>query len=331
MRASAASGVLEGLTDPGQRARSLAAAGLGPSDLDDPDRLLEIERVVALTQAAARESHDDCFGLHVGLGWEFAGLGVLSYAVLNAPTVGIALRNLDRYSRFHLQAGKMGLRVRGREAFLYYEIAEIAPGRCRQHVEAALVVGLRMLRQLVGSRWVPTRVQFAHARPRASAEHVRIFGAPVVFGKHSSALVFDVADLERDVRGADRGLLPVVERHLDELLADGAPDQWLQRVRGVIAESLCDGSPSIRNLAKQMGMSVRTFQRRLDGRDAVYKTLLSEIRHDLARRYLAEGTPNLTEVAFLLGYSELSAFDRAFRRWTGSTPLAARRRLRLPG
>jgi AraC-like DNA-binding protein len=195
-------------------------------------------------------------------------------------------------------------------------------------MEAAVAVGLRLMQHLSGDDWRPLRVELAHPAPRSKAEHVRVFGAPVAFGARRSGLVLDAAVLDRPVPAADRRLLPLVERHLDELLAARAPDAFVAQVREAIAESLCDGSPSIRTLAKRTGMSVRTFQRRLDERGIVFRELVAEIRQELARRYLAESTTNLTEVAFLLGYSELSAFDRAFRRWTGSTPLAMRRRLR---
>jgi AraC-like DNA-binding protein len=99
-------------------------------------------------------------------------------------------------------------------------------------------------------------------------------------------------------------------------------------VRSTVAEALCDGSPTIRKIARRMGTSVRTLQRRLELQGVVFKELVAEIRCELAHRYLADAQADLTEVAFLLGYSELSAFDRAFRRWTGSTPLVVRRGLR---
>ncbi|MGH7287899.1 MAG: helix-turn-helix domain-containing protein [Myxococcota bacterium] len=112
------------------------------------------------------------------------------------------------------------------------------------------------------------------------------------------------------------------------MLATLGDDHRLQTVRGAIAEALCDGGPTLRVIAKRMGMSVRTLQRRLDDCGVVFKALVAEIRCELANRYLAEGRASLTEVAFLLGYSELSGFDRAFRRWTASTPLEARKHLR---
>jgi AraC-like DNA-binding protein len=331
IRAGAALGILEGVSArAASPERVLAAAGLTAPELADPDRMLELERVLRLTEAAARETGDDTFGLHQGLGWDLGGgLGVLSYAVLNAPTVGTALRNFERYGRTHIQGGRIGLAHEGDEALLVYELGVADHELARQHVEGAAAVALRILRRLIGPDFRPRRVLFAHRRPREVSELARVFDAPLRFEQRfDAALAFPAAALERGVAGADRRLLPIVERHLDELLASDAQDAWLQQVRTQIAGSLCDGAPDIARVAKQLGMSVRTFQRRLDEHGAVWKTLVAAIRRDLAQRYLADGTASLTEIAFLLGYSELSAFDRAFRRWTGSTPLAMRRSLR---
>jgi len=328
IRAAAALGALEGF-GARERAQALAGVGLREADLADPDRLLDLERVLRLTQAAAEAVGDDCLGLHLGASWDLGGLGVLSYAVLNAPTVGTGLRNLDRYGRSHVQGGRITLAREGREAQLRYVLEVADRELARQHVESAAVVGLRIVRRLAGDTWRPRRVVFGHVRPRDAAEHARIFGCPVRFGGDEQLLMsFDAADLERPVAGADRRLLPIIEQHLDKLLDIDVKAALVQDVRSVLAQVLCDGNPTIRLVAKRLGMSVRTLQRRLDGHDVVFRDLVQEIRRELAERYLAERSANLTEVAFLLGYSELSTFDRAFRRWTGSTPVAARRSLR---
>ena len=135
----------------------------------------------------------------------------------------------------------------------------------------------------------------------------------------------------RTVSRRNRRLLPIIERHLDELLAKpDAGHAWLGDVRSAIASSVCDGHPGIRAVARRLGLSVRTLQRRLGEQRTVFKTLVEDVRRELALRYLADGRTRLTDVAFLVGYSELSAFGRAFKRWTGSTPHAVRRNLTAP-
>lgn len=330
IRAAAATAVFA-VIPPGREARRqvLAAAGLAEADLADPDRLLGLEPVLRLMQAAAEAVGDACLGLHLAESWDLGGLGVLSYAVLNAPTVGTGLRNLDRYGRSHVQGGHIALHLSAGEARLHYDLEVSDRELARQHVESAAVVGLRIVQRLAGADWRPRRVVFGHRRPPDVSEHARIFGCPVRFaGDEHLVIAFGAAELERSVAGADRRLLPIVEQHLEKLLSADVKAALVQDVRGVLAQVLCDGHPTIRVVAKRLGMSVRTLQRRLDEHGVAFRDLVQQVRRELAQRYLAERGANLTEVAFLLGYSELSTFDRAFRRWTGSTPVAARRSLR---
>jgi AraC-like DNA-binding protein len=330
MRAGGAAGVLDAVAaQGGSTERVLAAAGVTAGDLAEPDRLLGVEQVMDLFEAAARETGDDCFGLHLGTTYAFASVGPLAYAVLNAPTVEVAVQNLARYGRTFVQGGAITLERDGSTVRLGYALDVADPERCRQHAEGAAVVNLRVLRQLIDPAWRPRYVCFGHSAPPDTTEHARLLAAPLRFREPIALeLVFDAAVLARPVPGADRGLLPIVERHLQELLAskDGGAG-WIDEVRNAIAETLCDGAPTIRIVAKRLGTSVRTLQRRLGEHDAVFSLLVEDVRRDVALRYLADGKAELTDIAFLTGYSELSAFGRAFRRWTGSTPLAARKRL----
>jgi AraC-like DNA-binding protein len=329
MRAGGAAGVLDAvIASGGAAARVLARVGLSADDLVDPDRLLDLAQVVGLFEAAAAETGDDCFGLHLGTTYDFASVGALAYAVLNAPTVDVAVENLARYGRTFVPGGAITLEREGAQVAVRYALDVADPESCRQHAEGAAVVTVRLLRRLIGADWRPRQVEFGHAEPRDTREHARLLEAPLRFRRPIAlAVVFDAAVLPRPIGGADRRLLPIVERHLAELLASTGTPGWLAEVRNAIAETLCDGAPTIRTVARRLGTSVRTLQRRLGEHDTVFSSLVDDVRREIALRYLADGKADLTEIAFLTGYSELSAFGRAFRRWTGSTPLAERKRL----
>jgi len=322
MRAGGAAGVLRlVVANGGSPGRLLDAVGLTPADLTDADHLLEVDRIVALFEHAAVEITDDAFGLHVGNTFDLGALGTLSYAVLNAPTVGAALRNLVRYAHAHMEGPTITLEVAGSRAQLSYVLRHGTSDGRRHNVEAAAAIGMQIMRRLAGPDWRARRVVFQHRRPTHTTEHERIFGLVPSFQQPANGIVFDVATLDAPVPGADRRLLPIIERHLEETFGPGpgsAP--WLRSVRNAIARAVCDGHPTIQVLARQLGLSVRTLQRRLSDCDLVFRELVAEVRQGLARRYLEEGTTALTELAFLLGYSELSSFDRAFRRWMGHPP-----------
>jgi AraC-like DNA-binding protein len=314
----------------GSPERVLEAAGLRASDIADPDHWVDLEKLLILDDAAARELGDEAFGLKLGLTYDPSSLGVLAYAVLHAPNVDTAVRNFERYGHTHMEGARIVFETRGAECLFGYDIAVGSRELRRQNAEGACAMGVQLMRRLIGSDWRPLRVLFGHRKPADVREHERIFGAPLLFDQDvSCALVFPASDLQRPVIGADTRLLPIVQRWLDDLpQSKSASDAWLRDVRGEIARATCDGHPELERIARKLGMGGRTLQRRLAERGLVWKAVVEDVRRELALRYLNEPELPLTEVAFLLGYSELSAFYRAFRRWTGITPAEHRRRAR---
>jgi AraC-like DNA-binding protein len=328
VRPAAAAAVLEAVDRAGGRPRRvLAKAGLSPAQLTMPDRAVELHRMVALFEAAAEESGDDCFGLHLGLTLPLRSLGELSYVVLNAPVVGTAMRNLERYLGLYMTGARVSIDIEEGRVFhgLLFDDPSLSPRR--QFLEMNAALGYVLLKSVAGPDWNPIEVVFEHDRPASSAEHGRVFGAPVRFGRPSSGLVYDAAWMERPVLDADRSLLPIVEKHAREILVGRANASTLvSAVEELVAECLCDGSPSISVIARRLAMSGRTLQRRLTESGTCFRDIVDDVRRTLAAEYLRDENTSVTEVSFLLGYSELSAFHHAFRRWTGSTPRLYKKR-----
>jgi AraC-like DNA-binding protein len=245
---------------------------------------------------------------------------------MHESIAGTALRNLERYAQTHMPGVQVAIRAEGGTCRLIYDLPLSDREACRQNAEGAAAVALQLLRRLAGPEWRPHRVLFGHRRPRGTVIHEKVFGVAPTFGADvTAAFLFDAKTLDQVVPGADRRLLPIVEKHLDELLASMA-DHWIGELRTVVARTVCDGHPALRAIARRVGLSERTLQRRLGERGLVWKDVVLDVRRELAQGYLARDEMPLTEIAFLLGYSELSAFDRAFRKWTGVTPMEWRRR-----
>ncbi len=310
----------------GSFARVLAEAGVQERELADLERWMPVTRMAGLLNAAGRELRDDSFGLHFGLAREAAALGVLGYAIRHAPTVGAALRNADRFSGFQMQRGRMHFLPAGARPLIRFEITPRDYELCRAYVESTAVLGLRLVRSLCGADWCPQRMRFGHRAPRDLRVYTEVFQAPLEFEQD---VHFEVtlapADPSREVVGADPTLLRLVESHLRLQLAGEPHAGWVADVRHAIAETLSNADASIRAVSKRLGVSPRTLQRRLEQHDTSFQGLVSEVRRELADRYLGSAELSLAEVAFLLGYSDLSSFHRAFRRWSGKTPLEARR------
>jgi AraC-like DNA-binding protein len=169
-------------------------------------------------------------------------------------------------------------------------------------------------------------VQLAHPAPPHVSEHARVFRAPVSFGCATNAVVIEREFVERQVPAADERLYPVLRRYLDGVLKEMPPEEGLlAAVRRIVGELMRDGDPTLVQVARKLDMGPRTLQRRLKEDRVDFRALVDDTRRRFALNYLRDRKHTLTEIAYLLGYSEVSAFNRAFRRWTGATPSDYRR------
>jgi AraC-like DNA-binding protein len=279
-----------------------------------------------LLEEIAQATGDGCFGLHYGERSNPKNLGPLIYAVLNSPTIAIACATAARYLHVHNQALQPTLDVDSKLAHFAYSYANVGLENSRQFSEFTMAGVLNTFRIMVGSQWTPREIQFTHDAPKSITEHQRIFSAPVIFRCASNALVMEREFLDRTIPAADHRLYGILSRYLDDVINKiPQEDRLVATIRKAIGESLKDGTPQLAGVAKSFAVSPRTLQRRLDKQGLEFKKLVHDTRRQFALEYLRDQENTLTQIAFLLGYSEVSAFNRAFKRWTGSTPLDYRR------
>jgi AraC-like DNA-binding protein len=235
------------------------------------------------------------------------------------------IENGARYLKVHNQSAATSLDIEGQWAYIRHRVTESGVDSVRQHNEYGMAVVLNTVRLMVGSEWGPQEVQFAHQSPAETTEHHRIFGAPVLFGRASNALVVEREFIERQVPAADPRLCQILQRYLEHVLPDmPREDEVVSSVRKAIAETMHEGDPTIARVAKKLALSPRTLERRLKERGTRFKKLMDDTRRRFAIDYLKDGDHTLTQIAFLLGYSEASSFNHAFKRWIGSNPLKYR-------
>jgi AraC-like DNA-binding protein len=186
-------------------------------------------------------------------------------------------------------------------------------------------------RRATGEEFAPRAVCFAHPRPARVSEQERLFRAPVRYGCERNEVVLDRTLLERRQRQAEPRLLAMLDRHLEGLLSQLPEDRSLRGLTmRAMADHLLDGEPALSTVAAKLHMSPRSLQRRLRDESTSFAKLLADLRHNLALRHLRNPRTTIGEVAFLLGFSEVSAFHRAFKRWTGRTPMEHLRSVRKP-
>jgi AraC-like DNA-binding protein len=180
---------------------------------------------------------------------------------------------------------------------------------------------------------IPTSLAFEHDAPARTAEHERIFGCPVSFGADATSLELSSDDLARPTLGPDPELADLLHKQADAMVAKLGPPRGAgaafaphtARVREALTSLLPTGDATIDNVASALGASPRSLQRRLGDEGATFQGVLDELRRELALAYLASDTHAIAEIALMLGFSDQSAFHRAFVRWTGRTPGDVRR------
>lgn len=306
----------------------LRMTGLKVEDIADRTKQLPLRQYIQLLESIAILIKDDYFGLHHGFTHHLSDFGVLGYIMLNSATVGCALNTLIQYFDVWQQATKVALTLDGDIAWLSYQICDVNIQTRKHDAEAAVAFGLNITCTLLRQPWCPQAVWLEHEPPAEISEHQRILRAPLFFNQPVNAIAMERKLLAQRVPLADQSLLSVLEHHLQtSLTRREANNELVSSVSQTIARSLDQRCPTLEEVASGLRISSRSLQRSLRDRHVTFKQLVDETRHRLSLSYLRDPDISLTEVALLLGYSEPSAFNHAFKRWTGLTPRQYRQHL----
>ena len=325
--ASAATGVVEHIArNGGDPASILSTTSIQPEDLNDPINELSLEQFCHLFTEAAKQTDNRNFGLHFGAHFKPKNLGAIGYVALSSPTLAAALRNMEVYFPAHQQLSSFGVIKDDDVLWLSYKINDPRIIERRQDAELSMGMFLNIFRHALGQSWSPLEVRFEHKKYGPGDEHEAVFGAPVLFGRRTNAIGFRMTDLELPMPDPDPYLFAIVEQFLkSRCQLHGNPEHFADEVRNQIMLNLSSTPPTILEIAHLFGVSENDFQNQLRAHKLSFKTLLRAAKEELSLHYLRNPNIPLTEISMLLGYSELSAFSRAFRSWTGVSPQKYRR------
>lgn len=309
----------------GRPERVLGAARVVPIELESEENWIDFDRMGALYEAAARELDDELFGWRFGEQVPLRSYGPLAYAVLNAPDVRTGLQNVARFaSDLSISVERSVLRADGALAEVGFGVNRSRLESCRQLLESHVSSLVTTARQLVGREWEARGISLQRAR-RSNDEALEAhLGVEVRFGSDLNGVSFDASFLDLTVVGADRSLLPAIDRRLSEV-PSAERSGFAGRVSQEVARILCDGTPAIEKVARRMAMSPRTLQRRLTEEGASFRELVVDVRMSIGQAYLSDRQLGVSEVARLLGYAKASSFTHAFRTAHGVSPQEWRR------
>lgn len=289
-----------------------------------PDSRMPLAEWIALLDLIAAADPRPALGLAIGQRIQPRHAGVMGYLGLSCDTVGEALLRFGRYHRLVYDGNPIQLDMSPDEVRISWGIVHGRPGQLAD--ETAIAAFATLTRMLVDAPVSAQRVEFVNAPPDDITPYEEFFQCPVSFGHARTTVTFSADYLALPIRHRDPGLRTLLEQQADALLRTLPDnDEFEHALRQALVRALHRGEPTLENVAASLHMSPRTLQRRLADRDLLFHDLLEATRLALARDYLGNPNLSLTEIALLLGYSEQSAFTRAFRRWTGQTPRQARK------
>jgi AraC-like DNA-binding protein len=302
-------------------------AGLDPALFDDGANVIPFAALGRLLTLSVARTHCPHFGLLVGARASILSLGLVGRLMLHSQTVGEALQGLVANLSIQNRGAVPGLAVVGDTALFSYSIYQPETESADQIADGALASAANALRALCGSEWTPTEVLLPRAAPADREPYRRHFRVPVRFDQECAALVFPAVCLEARIIGAD----PLLRAMLAERIGDLKGAHFTDDIRRLLRTRLAHEGCSADALADLLAMHRRTLNRRLSAEGTRFRTVVNEMRFEIARQLLADTTLPFGQVAAVLDYSEASAFTRAFRRWSGQTPTTWRAKYRRDG
>ena len=300
----------------------LAEVGAKPEQVNDDGIRLEVPKQIKILELASAELQDGLLGFHLARNFDLREIGLVYYVIASSERLADALLNGKRYCTIMNEGVRLNVTLDERVAAIALDYVDIDRRSDRHQIEFWLVTLVRICRQVTDTRLAPRNLRIRHRRNETSAEMRSFFGCDVEFGATSDEIIFPAPVASLPIVGSDNYLNDLLLRYAEEALADRPQVRGSLRsaVERVLPQLLPHAKASASNVAQRLAISTRTLSRKLRDEDVSFVEILEETRAALAKRYLAERDLPVSEIAWLLGYGEVSTFTHAFKRWTGMTP-----------
>ena len=297
----------------------LAAADLPTDVLGNYEQYISYRSYLRLLDAAATDTGCPYFGLVMSQKLGAENMGVTGFVMTQAVNVGAAWASLQRFYHVHDTYGTVLLTDNGDTACIRYEIPRAGlPGE-RQSLDVAAGVSTNIHRLICGHQSEIVTLHFPYPEPPDLAPYEFLKCRNIYFDKPGYAMFFPAEVLQWQVTHSDPEMRVELQNYLDSL-ESSSQHATSRQVEKLIRGFLSTGDCTLPHIARFLSISVRALQNRLEAEHSSFQLLLDQVRRELATRHLSRGDMQLTQLAYLLGYSELSAFSRSFKRWYGTSP-----------
>ena len=302
----------------------LRKAGLSRMQIEDPHARIHVRSQVVFLDLVAKALDDDLLGFHLSQDFDLRMIGLLYYVFASSETLGEALGRVARYSSIVNESFRVTVRE-GKEIDVVLESVGVPRRLNRHQIEFSFVTFIRACREITKRRLTADHVRFVHRRSLTS-EMSSFFGGDVEFGADVDQVTFSRSILDIAVVSADPYLNKLLIKQYEDVLSRRKQNRnaFALRVENTIVPLLPHGKANVKDVAQKLGMSQRTLARYLSSEGLTFVGMLKELRINLAKRDLADRDLSISQIAWLLGYKDVSSFTHAFKRWTGDTPRTTR-------
>jgi AraC-like DNA-binding protein len=306
-------------------------AGLTLGQLEERTAQLPADTQVGFLNLAAQTLDDDLLGFHLAKEFELRRVGLLYFVLASSATLNEALAQFERYSAIANESIVLSCALRNTQEVLF-RYRGIARHTDRHQMEFWMTALVRICRHITDERLRPTRISMAHPRCADSTAIERYYGCEITFAAKKDEVVFARRAAQLRLKDAEPFLNEVLVRNCEDVLSRRPiPISPLQaKVANAIAPLLPRGRARVSEVARVLGMSRRTLARRLGDENMTFVKVVEQLRTELAHYYLRDASLSISQIAWLLGFQEVSAFTHSFKRWTGTTPTQVRLQLDAP-
>lgn len=304
-------------------------AGLQWDDLEKPDSFIPYMSYLQLLHNAALLTACPHFGLELSRSLGPMHFGVVGFVMSQAVSFGDAWRSFSRFYHVHDTYGVVGVREHKDTAYITYEIPNHTLPGARQSLDMAAGIATNINRMLYGPEFHATELHLPYPRPADCAPYERLQVASTFFGESGFAIGFEAQILSTPIAETDPLMRTILVEYLATLEESGQ-HRHSRQIEGLISQLLPTGRCTLEHIANFLSISVRTAQNRLSAEHTSFQQLLEKVRREQAIHHLSKRDMSLTQLAYALGYSELSAFSRSFKRWYGCSPALWQKKANQP-
>jgi AraC-like DNA-binding protein len=306
----------------------LKAANISRHQIDNSNAPIAVADQIKFLNLIAEAVNDDLLGLHLALTAELRAIGLLYYVLASSDLIIQAMQQAVRYGSI-VNEGVVQHVIDSDAIGISFRYVGVSRHTDRHQIEFWMTALVRIFRQLTGLRVLPLKLRLMHRRTLTS-EFSEMFGDDIEFGADTDEILFARTLRETPIVSADPYLNKLLVSYCEQAVSHRKRSRgsFQARVENALAPLLPHGKATVTEAARRLGVSPRTFARRLAEEGQTFSSVLENLRSDLANQYLEDGDLPVSQIAWLLGYSEAASFSNAFRRWTGKSPRHARKHKR---